>query len=227
MHVKTVSLILVVVAFFTGMTLGYLTGSQPIAEIPKAIATVGGVIGAFVVGIGLVINYLREGVFEVGETFKTNDVLPMWERKSSWFQGSKLEQAGELAVTGYYVRILKKRGTGKLEDCEGLITIKTSSEKRSFPTVWRGAAYSRYRSIGIQDDLKLFNMSQDGKEVHFFTHYETHDSKVETETIRVMLDQDGLKTEVSVRFGSSKGNVPKDAKLGSISKILDESKYTF
>ena len=37
----------VVVAFFVGMTVGYTTGSQPIAEVPKAIATLGGIFGAF------------------------------------------------------------------------------------------------------------------------------------------------------------------------------------
>lgn len=219
---------LIVVAFFVGMTVGYSTGSQPIAEIPKSIAGIGGIIGVLVVGIKALSDYFKDSVFEFGRTVKTNDVIPTWERKPSWFQGSKLEQTGELGVTGYYVRIFKKRGTGKLEDCEGLITLKKPNEEEmSFPTVWRGASYSRYRSIGIQDDLKLFHLSQDGKKVEFFTHYETHDSKVETETITSELDDEGLNSEISIKLGSSKGNVPKDLKLGTVGKIINESQYTF
>jgi hypothetical protein len=60
-----------------------------------------------------------------------------------------------------------------------------------------------------------------------YTHYETHDSKVETETIHVELDEVGLNMEISVKLGSSKGNAPKELKLGTISKIINDSKYTF
>lgn len=219
---------LIIVAFFIGMTVGYSTGSQPIAEVPKAIAGIGGIVGVFVLIIKTLSDYFKETLFEFGIVFKTNDKLPTWEKKPSFLRGTKLEQTGEIDVTGYYIRIFKKRGNGRLEDCEGLITIKIpNGEEMSFPTVWRGASYSRYRSIGIQDDLKLFFMFQDDKKIQFFTHYETHDSKVETETITSDLDNDGLNTEISVKLGSSKGNVPKEINLGTVSKIINDSKYTF
>jgi hypothetical protein len=184
------------------------------------------IIGPIIVLIKFILDYLKENSFEISQVFKTEEIRSVWER-SGWSYEEK-ERHNEIS---YYLRITKRRGIGKLEDCEGIITLESETEgkrtKKSFPAVWRGPSYCRFRSIGLRDDLKLFHLSTDGKKILFFTHYEEGNNKIPFDTIWSEKNSEALNTKISVKLAASKGNVPNKIFTSTISKILEESNDDF
>lgn len=62
-----------------------------------------------------------------------------------------------------------------MEDCEGFLNF---SDKKNVPTVWEGPNYQKTRSLSVQDDLRLFNISEDKKEVLVFRKPDTIDTNM-------------------------------------------------
>jgi hypothetical protein len=214
--------ILTVASFFVGLTIGLLLTNQNL-EQNSPVVIILGIVGPIIVLIKFILDYLKENSFEISKVIKTDEIRTIWER-SGWTYKEK-ETHDEI---GYYLRITKKRGMGKLEDCEGIITLEFPDKiVRSFPAVWRGQFYSKFRSIGLRDDLKLFNITTDGENILFFTHYEHAESKIPLENIWLHKDSEKLNTKITVKLAASKGNVPSKEFTSTISKILSEAKEDY
>ncbi|HET7392048.1 MAG TPA: hypothetical protein VFJ51_14615 [Nitrososphaeraceae archaeon] len=58
--------------------------------------------------------------------------------------GWGLKETGRYHETTSLLRIAKRRGRDRLEECDGLITL---DEKLRIPASWEGYTYQRFRSI--------------------------------------------------------------------------------
>lgn len=90
-------------------------------------------------------------------------------------------------------------------------------------TVWKGAKYSRFRDISIQDDLKLFHISKDKKMILFFSHNDDGESQIPNATFELrgsnhysignqptsdsQLSNDMLNCKILVKLGTNNGNL--------------------
>jgi hypothetical protein len=217
--------ILTVASFFVGLTIGLLVTNQNIGNSSPLVLTLS-IVGPIVVLIRFILDYIKENSYEISQVVKTEEIRPIWEREG-WSYKEK-EKHDEIA---FYLRITKKRGSGKLEDCEGIISLEiptsTKIDRKSFPAVWRGPNYCRFRSIGLRDDLKLFHLSEDRKEILFFTHYDEGNNKIPTQIISSETDNEAMNTKITVKFAASKGNVPNKEFTSTVSKILNEAEEDF
>lgn len=96
--------------------------------------------------------------------------LAMWKTISEWYKENVLEYDGlvvkqqpyilkgrHIDRPAYCLRIIRKRGKGRAEDCDGLVTIEGTEINRT--TVWEGDI--TYVHISNQGDLKLFEIDEE------------------------------------------------------------------
>lgn len=165
------------------------------------VAEIVGVIGIMIVLWKAVTDRLKENIFEYSGVYKKNEIRIDYER-SGWARMIEKERHNE---TAYYLRIAKKRGSGRLEDCEGFLTF---FEQKNVPTVWEGPNYQKTRNISIQDDLRLFNVSEDKKEIIVIRKPETVNTANPYAILSSEINDEILNTKLSVRLGSKSGNLP-------------------
>jgi hypothetical protein len=134
--------------------------------------------------------------------------------------GRRVEEIGRYNETAYHLRIAKRKGKGRLEECEGVITL---DGKTQIQASWTGSNYQKYRSISIQDNLRLFNISEDKKQILFFGNPESIDSIMPYTTIYQDLDEEGLNTKLSVSIGAKSGNPPNKPFVMTIQEIMQSA----
>lgn len=162
-------------------------------------------------------DLIRENVFVYSGIYKKDDIRIDYERRGLGRPVEK-ERHNE---TAYYLRIAKKRGSGRLEECEGFLTFL---DQTHVPTVWEGPNYQKTRSISVQDDLRLFNVSQDKKkEIMIFRKPETVDTVNPYAMLSSDINDKILDAKLSVRLGSKSGNVPNKPFEMTFREIIDSA----
>jgi hypothetical protein len=118
----------------------------------------------------------------------------------------------------YYLRIKKKKGRGRVENCEGRIIFG----KMDMMTVWDSGV--RYSSISIQDDLRLFEnfQSDHSNESHLIFHSNPTQSGIQKTMISY---SDGiLDKEILVRIGcEGNANLPSKPFIRTIGQIIAQA----
>lgn len=200
-------IILVGVAFLFGIPVGYYLYPQaPVDTIPSLVFQYAPLVGTGILIFKTIKEYFRENVFDYGGIYK------------------KLDFREGVNETGFYLRIIKKRGPGRLEKCEGSLTMhEPDGSKLNIPTTWYGTDYSRYRDVSVQDDLKLFNLSEDGERMFVFSHYEDNPSPNPSKYYERLTDR-ALNSIISVTLGVSSGTVPKKPFVMKIGDIINNAK---
>lgn len=121
----------------------------------------------------------------------------------------------------YYLRIKRKRGLGKAENCDGLITIKGTEINDN--TVWEGDI--PYFDISNQGNLKLFEVAENNstheKELIFRSNPMNSREKVMENRIHYT-DELGKRT-ISVKLGSSNARLPSRPFTRTIEEIMEQS----
>ena len=107
---------------------------------------------------------------------------------------------------------------------EALMTIQEPDGKKvNIPTTWEGTDYSKYRNISIQNDLKLFQLSEDEERIFLFPQYEDTPSKKPIK-IYESLTKNKLNSILTVTLGASKGSVPRESFKMKIGDIINNAK---
>ncbi len=94
-------------------------------------------------------------------------------------------------------------------------------------SLWEGVKYSRYRNISINDDLKLFHISEERKKIFIFTEPDSIEDRQPYKTFTFdtpNLDDEILDIKMSIKLGSRSGNVPKKPLLITIKDVMNEAK---
>lgn len=159
-------------------------------------------------------NIVKDNEFEYGGIYKRKEIRIVQER-----HGWGLKETGRYNETAYLLSITKPRGKGRLEECDGLITI---NGKLKIPVSWEGANYQKFRSISTEDNIKLFNISEGSKQIHFFGNPDSIDSVIPYLTISNELNEEVLNTKLSVSLGAKSGNPPKKPFVTTIGEIIDK-----
>jgi hypothetical protein len=131
-----------------------------------------------------------------------------------WQRRPKIE-----SYTAYILRIRKTKGKGRAEDCKGYITVEGTHI--SVPSVWEGAGDYGSRSIDKEDDLKLFNVSQDQKSLIIFSNPNNFDKSTE---VHHPYTDEILDKELSVTIATSNANVPQQPYTKTIREIIETAK---
>lgn len=95
--------------------------------------------------------------------------LAMWKTITEWYKENVLEYDGifmkkqhyrfgdkDVYRPTYYLRIKKKRGRGRAENCDGLLQVEGTDINRN--SIWEGNI--TYIPISNQGDLKLFEIAE-------------------------------------------------------------------
>lgn len=160
--------------------------------------------------------------------------LAMWKIIADWYRENVLEYDGlfmrlqhyswagkDTYRPAYYLRIKKKRGRGRAENCDGLITIKGTEINDN--TVWEGDI--PYSHISIQKNLKLFevreNDSTHEKELVFRSN--PFDSREKVTENRIQYTDELEKRIISVKLGSSNASVPSKPFVRTIKEIIENA----
>src|SRR5918996_3341365 len=146
--------LLIILAFFSGIAI------QGLFSLRFGVAEIIGLIGSGIVVIKAITDIFKENIFEYSGTYKKDDIRIDYET-GGWLNTRLVEKARHNETT-YCLRITKKRGSGRLEECEGFLTF---SNRKHVPTAWEGPNFQKTRSISVQDDLRLFNVSEDKKSI--------------------------------------------------------------
>ena len=179
------------------------------------------VIGTIALIFRLISDYLKENVFEYGGIYKKDET-----RKIYHLKGFSVEEKESHKETGYYLRISKKSGNGRLEDCEGVITFDEPDGTRfDVHTVWDSDSYCRYRNISLKDDLKLFHISEDGKKIFLFSQPDEKEGKQPYKTLTDNINDNTLNTTLTIKLGVKSGNPPKKSFTTTIKEVIDKSLY--
>ena len=182
-----------------GIPVGYyLYPVAPVGTIPSSLIQYTPIVGTVIVILKIINDFRKETVLEFGNIYK------------------KLEYRDGENETGFYLRILKKRGKGRAENCEGLITLQEPDGKKFdiYPK-WDGGDDSKYRNISIHDNLKLFHLSDNKQSLFLFPH---HGIKYYEQ-----LTSKALNSTILVTLGSSSGRVPKKPFVMSIENIISNA----
>lgn len=221
---------IIIIAFLVGISIGYyispLTPAGSLNNLVLIIIPYTTIAGTVIVILKLILDHMKQSVLSYGYIYNRNEHRAIRVRRESGFGYETKEQPEE---TAYYLRIIKIRGQASLQ-CEGMIVINDPDVKSNVKnvivrTVWKGAKYSRFRDISIQDDLKLFHVSHDKKMILFFSHSDDGESQipnayfelrgsshyliVNQPTNDTQLSSDMLDCVLSVKLGSNNGNVPR------------------
>ena len=195
-------IVFVGIAFIFGIPVGYyLYPHAPVGTIPSSLIQYTPIVGMAIVILKIINDFRKENVLEFGDVHK------------------KLEYRDGVNETGFYIRIIKKKGKGRAENCEGLITLQEPDGKKlDIPARWDDADDSKYTNISIQDDLKLFHLSDNEQSLFLFPH---HGLKYYERLTSKALD-----STISVTLGSSSGTVPKKPFVMTIRNIISNAKDT-
>lgn len=202
------TIIMVISAFLLGIAV------QGLFSFRVGIAEIVGVIGTAIILWKALADIFKENIFEYSGVYKKNEIRIDYE-KTGWSRLVEKERHNE---TAYYLRIVKKRGSGRLEECEGFLTF---SNQKHVPTVWEGPNYQKIRNISIQDDLRLFNISEDKKTIFVLWKPEATDTNMPYAMLSHDIDEEILTTKLSVKLGSKAGNIPAKPFEMTFRQILD------
>jgi hypothetical protein len=157
--------------------------------------------------------------------------LVVWRMIADWLKENVLEYDGiytkkQIYVNTntphynliYYLRIKKKRGRGRVENCEGRIIFG----ERDMMTVWDGDV--PYIAISMQGDLRLFEnfQSDHSNESHLIFHSNPTQSGIQKTMISY---SDGiLDKEILVRIGcEGNANLPSKPFIRTIGQIIAQA----
>ncbi len=158
----------------------------------------------------------------------------MWKAITDWYRENVLEYDGlfvrqqhysragqDVYRPAYYLRIKRKRGRGRAENCDGLITINETEINDN--TVWEGDV--PYTHISIQKNLKLFEVAENNstheKELVFRSN--PFDSREKVTENRIYYTDELGKRTISVKLGSSNASVPSKPFARTIKEIIENS----
>jgi hypothetical protein len=142
----------IVATFFIGFAIGFsilLIYQNKLIIIGQYSGLISGIIGGVISLLGVIINLLKENVFEYGEIYKMKQIRPEYQ-EGGWIP----KETARYHETAYFLRIVKRRGKGRLEECDGRITI---DGRFVIPVSWQGSSYEKFRNISTEDDLEIIN----------------------------------------------------------------------
>lgn len=197
-------IILVGIAFILGIPVGYyLYPHAPVDSVPSSVIQVITAAGTVILILKSLRDYFKELALEYGDLY----------RKQEYREG--------LIEMGFYLRVKQKRGKGRTK-CEALMTIEESNGKKvNISTIWEGTD-SKYREISIQNDLKLFHLSEDGENIFLFPQYEDIPSKKPIKPYEAPT-ANKLNSILSVTLGASEGVTPKEPFRMKIGNIINNA----
>ena len=130
---------------------------------------------------------------------------------------------GKDVTNQVYCIIIKKRGIGDVEKCEGKLRVE-KIDSDYHPTIWH-TSESRYAFITMDhEDLRLFMILEfgDKKEIVFFIPIRNDEIK----QYRIPYNEQTLDKKLSIKMGSKSAKIPNSCKEMKISQII-KSKATF
>ena len=116
----------------------------------------------------------------------------------------------------HFLRLRKKRGSGQVQNCEGLIQVEGTEIRRH--AVWEG--HHRYITIGIQGDLELFEISSDKKEVIFHSRINDTASVIES---RLPYTDEFPSKKFAVTIAAGNGTVPSKPYTNTIRNVIEQA----
>jgi hypothetical protein len=203
------TVVMIISAFLLGVA------TQGLFFFQAGIVEIVGVSGTVIILWKAVTDLLKENVFQYSGIYKKDEIRIDYEKRG-WGQIVEKERHNE---TAYYLRITKKKGAGRLEECEGFLSF---SNRKHVPTVWEGPNYQKIRSISLQDDLRLFNISEDKKEILILRKPDNIDTNMPYAMFTTDIEE-VLDTKLSVRLGSKSGNIPDKPFEKTIRQIIDSA----
>lgn len=213
-------LLSVISAFLIGTALGFILSSfNQIGGLTATILQYTTLIGTVIIVLKFIIEYLQENVFEYAGIYKIEEIRSVFERQG-WSR-KETERHNEVA---YYLKIAKKRGKGRLEECEGIITLDDEYGKTRIEGSWKGSGYEKYRNISIEDNLRLFNITEDKKQILLFGNPDKTNTLMPYTTVYQDLNDEAFNTKLSVTFGAKSGNPPNKPFGMTIRDIIQNAK---
>ena len=176
-----------VATFFIGFAIGFsisLIYQDKLNVIGQYSGLISGIIGGVVSLLKVIIDRLKENVFEYGGIYKREEIRSEYEQ-GGWIP----KELARYHETAYFLRIVKHRGKGRLEECDGRITI---DGRLTIPVSWQGQRYEKFRNISTEDSIRLFNISEDGKQVLLLGNPDSIASKMPYTTVSSDLDEETL-----------------------------------
>jgi hypothetical protein len=160
--------------------------------------------------------------------------LAMWKTITDWYKENVLEFDGiyvknehyiiekkHVYPPTYYLRIVKKRGRGRAENCEGFLTVEGIEINRN--TVWEGN--EKYIHISIQGDLKLFEIVQNltDQRMLVFRSNPTNSPEGMLE-YAINYSEELLDKQITIRIGASSGIPPSKPYITTIRQIIEQAR---